>query len=477
MTRAGLHTGDVILLLLPNHLKTCLPIYVGAINGYSVIPVDCYSRRREVEFYIRLSQPKMIFCIKENSSMVKEVLHDNNIEAKMIIIDDNNNDIDAFIGEYNITNEDVNLFKPHTFELSTEALLIPTSGSTGQPKIAVITHENLLFSIAFFFHYFKQCPFPTRLCFLMSPIQWISSLMQHYGSVIYSFTRIQSVVPVTPKTCQDVFLKYKPTFLISSPPLLTQLHYSGHVDFSSLDDVLIGGSIVSETLKNDFKARYPNVRFMCLYGMTELFSMCFQTCPNGPGTNIGKEFCVGYKYRIVDPTNGQIINKANMAGELWIKSNSRFQGYYRNSEDTAVLFSEDGYLKTGDIIYKDEEGYYFFVERLKMLFKYKGVYLYPAEVEEVLRKHPSVEEVAVTAVPDGNGIDLPAALVVTKPDCCVTAQELYDLVAQELSNGKQLRGGIYFIKSLPFTPNQKIDKTKVRTTAIEYFNKKDVLIE
>ncbi|KAI5638755.1 AMP-binding enzyme domain-containing protein [Phthorimaea operculella] len=213
-----------------------------------------------------------------------------------------------------------------------------------------------------------------------------------------------------------------------------------------------------------FEEVAPNAEIFNAYGMTEAGSHIFMwgsTVHNSigvPDTHL--------QYRLIDVDTKMDIFERNKPGELWIKGPSVCKGYYKNEEATKNAFSEDGWYKTGDLLYRDEQNNFFFVDRLKMLFKYMSHQISPVEIQNVILQHPGVQDVAVTSVADQRG-DLPVACVVRKPGQSVTAQEIKDLVKDSLTDSKQLRGGVVFMDKLPVTATTKVNYRELKKIVLE----------
>ncbi|KPJ21196.1 Luciferin 4-monooxygenase [Papilio machaon] len=126
------------------------------------------------------------------------------------------------------------------------------------------------------------------------------------------------------------------------------------------------------------------------------------------------------------------------------------------------IYTEDGWIKSGDLLYRDENWNFFYVERLKMLLKYRNHHISPTEVESVIIKHPGVQDVAVTGIPDDECGDLVVACVVPQNNTTLTAQEIKDLVKESLADTKQLRGGVIFMKQFPLTSTSKVNRAMLK---------------
>ena len=135
--------------------------------------------------------------------------------------------------------------------------------------------------------------------------------------------------------------------------------------------------------------------------------------------------------------------------------------YYKETEKTAETFTEDGWIKTGDIGYFDEDGYLYLVDRSKDMIISGGENIYPTEVEEALYKHHEVNECAVFGVPDEHWGELPAAHVVLEPGACLTEEELEQFCVRNIARYKRPRL-IKFVDSLPKSAIGKIQKNVIR---------------
>ncbi|XP_077975773.1 luciferin 4-monooxygenase-like isoform X1 [Styela clava] len=139
------------------------------------------------------------------------------------------------------------------------------------------------------------------------------------------------------------------------------------------------------------------------------------------------------------------------------------KGYYRNREATEQTINKDGFLHTGDIGHIKNDMVYV-VGRLKEVIKYKTFQVPPAEIENILLRHPGVRDAGVVGIPDQLCGELPKALVVRKLPS-VDSDELLELIKRELVDYKQLRGGIQFVDKIPKSKMGKIDRTELKILA------------
>jgi acyl-CoA synthetase (AMP-forming)/AMP-acid ligase II len=204
-------------------------------------------------------------------------------------------------------------------------------------------------------------------------------------------------------------------------------------DLSTLRMIMSGAAPLGDELAKAVAKRVDTPTIQG-YGMTEL-SPVSHVAPVDcqKGGSIGPPLA-GTECRIVDPDSGDDADR----GELWVRGPQVMQGYLNNDEATAATIDEDGWLHTGDVAEMDDEGYYYIVDRLKELIKYKGFQVPPAELEAILLEHPSVADCAVIGVPDEEAGEIPKGFVVVSGDE-VSDDELMAFVAERVSPQKKLR--------------------------------------
>jgi acyl-CoA synthetase (AMP-forming)/AMP-acid ligase II len=155
---------------------------------------------------------------------------------------------------------------------------------------------------------------------------------------------------------------------------------------------------------------------------------------------------------VVDVKTGQPLGR-NENGEIWIRGPQVMKGYLNNPDATDATLDDDGWLHTGDIGYVDEDGFFYIVDRLKELIKYKGYQVAPAELEALLLSHPAIADVAVIPSPDEEAGEVPKAFVVLKAEA--TPEAIMDWVAERVSPQKKVRR-VEFVDSVPKSLSGKI---------------------
>jgi acyl-CoA synthetase (AMP-forming)/AMP-acid ligase II len=156
--------------------------------------------------------------------------------------------------------------------------------------------------------------------------------------------------------------------------------------------------------------------------------------------------------RIVDAVEGKDLGP-NARGEVWLRGPQVMKGYLNNPQATAMTIDSDGWLHTGDIGYADEDSYFFIVDRVKELIKYKGMQVAPAELEAVLLTHPAIADAAVIPVPDEEAGEIPKAFVVLKGE--TTPEAIMEYVAGKVAPHKKIRQ-LEIVEQIPKSASGKI---------------------
>jgi long-chain acyl-CoA synthetase len=204
------------------------------------------------------------------------------------------------------------------------------------------------------------------------------------------------------------------------------------------------------------------------YGLTEA-SPVTHANPMDPTFKTVKTGSIGFNWpdteaKIVDPTSGKELPEGEV-GELIVKGPQVMRGYWNMPEETSKVL-RDGWLFTGDIARKDDEGYFYLVDRAKDLIKYKGHSVYPREIEDVLYEHPAVKLCAVVGIPDEVNGEIPKAFIVIKDDYEASEEEIIQFVKDRVAAYKRIRS-VEFRDELPMSPVMKILRRVLRDEAVK----------
>ncbi|PSN29669.1 Luciferin 4-monooxygenase [Blattella germanica] len=247
--------------------------------------------------------------------------------------------------------------------------------------------------------------------------------------------------------------KYKVTLLFLAPPLVLFLAKSPIVDnydLSSVRDLRCGAAPLSKHVLSEVSKRLKLKNIRQGYGLTETTLSVTVTPFNKVKYGSCGVLVPDTQCKVVDLDTGKNLGPYK-SGELCFKGPVIMKGYCGDLHSSSEVFDSDGFLHTGDVGYYDNQGYFFIVDRVKELIKYKGF-----QLEAILLSHPAIKDAAVIGIPDDAAGELPKAFVVNKHGMKTTKEEIMKFVADQVSSQKRLRGGVEFVDTIPKSPSGKI---------------------
>ena len=152
----------------------------------------------------------------------------------------------------------------------------------------------------------------------------------------------------------------------------------------------------------------------------------------------------------------------DQVGEIWVRGPQMSHGYLNLPAQTKKMFTDNGWVRTGDIGKQDADGFLYIIDSLKELIKYKANQVAPATLEDILLRHDAIADVGVIGVPDEDAGELPKAYVVKKPGKLISEKELQDFIAGQVAPYMTLRGGVEFIEEIPRSTSGKILRRLLR---------------
>ena len=341
-----------------------------------------------------------------------------------------------------------------------------TSGTTGVPKGVLTTHRNLAAAA-------ETSPFWN---FDADSISLTPLPMFHIGGIGWAFLGLWNgattvlVSEFDAVSVLDLLERRHVTNAVLVPTmlqLLTAVPGAAERDYSALRSIAYGASpITTPVLKAALRT------FQCslygIYGLTESTGGVVQLDPEDHDPDGSREHLLRsagrplpwVELRIADPATGEELGSGEI-GEVWLRAPNVMAGYYRRPEETAAAITPDGWLRTGDGGYVDDEGYLFLTDRIKDMIVSGGENVYPVEVEEVLSQHPDVDEVAVIGMPDERWGELVTALIVPREGSTPSRDELVDFARSRLA-GYKLPRSVELVGELPRTPTGKVLKRELR---------------
>jgi long-chain acyl-CoA synthetase len=298
------------------------------------------------------------------------------------------------------------------------ALIQYTSGTTGTPKGAVLSHANLLANAAQARAWIPQVTPGDSTVYAILPMFHAYGLTLCLTFAMSMAARLVLFPAFDPALVLTAMRKHPPTFLPAVPPIYARLQHAAAAKKVSLKGIAIGisGAMpLSQDIIEPWEARTGGT-LVEGYGLSEC-SPIIMANPVSDGRRLGT---IGLPFpstlvKVVDPDDTTREMPTGEAGELLVKGPQVFSGYWGKAEATDEVFTHDGWFRTGDIVSIDEDGFVSIVDRLKELIITGGFNVSPTEVEDALVKHPSVREVAVVGVTQQGNEQVVAAVIPTDP--------------------------------------------------------------
>jgi long-chain acyl-CoA synthetase len=343
------------------------------------------------------------------------------------------------------------------------AVIVYTSGTTGKPKGAELSHSNLIQNTILSESLYNCSKDDTMLIVL--PLFHIFAMTVLMNAALYKGATSILLPRFDAGAVLDSLDKHKITVFAGVPTMYWGLNsYLDANDFdistikSNLKMCLSGGASLPVTVLEKFEERF-DVLILEGFGMSEgspvvtFNQLDIGRKPGSVGTPVW-----GVQVKLVDTDGNEVVQGEK--GELLYKGHNVMKGYYNNPKATAKTI-QNGWLYSGDIAIKDEDGFYFIVDRTKDMIIRGGLNIYPREVETVMMKHPDVSMAAVIGIPDEEMGEEVKAFVVLKENTSATEEELSQFTKDNIAAYKYPRV-IEIIKALPMSATGKILKKELR---------------
>ena len=363
------------------------------------------------------------------------------------------------------TAEDAIDAREKTVEPEDIFLIQHTSGTTGVPKGAMMTHASYVLNMCAVI----ECQdltaddcicVPLPFFHIYGTIMVLAFLAA--GAAVAPVERFQARAMLEAiETCRATQVCGTPTMYVAALKELETRQY----DLSSLQGGTISGAYCSPELVKAVVEKMGARSFGVIFGMTEaLCTMCRPTDPLHRRSGTVGRIMPDRELKIVDPQTGETA-PTDGVGELCVRGAPVIGGYYRMPEATAQIIDQEGWLHSGDLFRVDAEGYYSVVGRLKDLIIRGGENIYPTEVEEFLQTHPKVADAQVVGIPCDYFGEEVVAFVRLKPGCTATSLELKRHCRQHIALEK-VPAKVFFVEQYPLTASGKVQKFKLREMAV-----------
>ncbi len=476
--KCGVKKGDRVLLYMQNCPQFIISYYGILRANAVVVPINPMNLANELEHYITDSGASTLILSQELFDNVKPHIQHENDQLKHVIVscykdylrvhtdlkipDILNKPKESLEHPKTILWSDALNLKitPGLITTGPEDLCVMpyTSGTTGNPKGCMHTHETVMSTLCAYETWFATNVEDTRLAVL--PLFHVTGMQSGMNEPLYTGSTIVLLSRWDRDLAAQCIERYKISTFGCIPTMIVDFLANPKVsdyDISSLKRMNGGGTAMPEAIAQ--KLLDLGITFVEGYGLSETIAPSHLNPPER-----AKKQCLGIpifgvESRVVDPLTLEEVSNGEI-GEIIISGPQVFKGYWNNPQASSEALIEIGgriFLKTGDLAREDEDGYFFMVDRLKRMINASGFKVWPAEVELMLYKHPAIQEACIISSKDAYRGETVKALVVLRPEFKgqITQQEIMDWAAGEMAIYKAPKL-VEFIDHLPKSGSGKI---------------------
>ena len=444
----GVQPGDRVGMVLPNVLSFPVVFYGALMAGAAVVPMNPLLKAREVEYFLRDSGARVVVTGEASAEPVTEAAGTVGIEAVTV----GPAMPDAVMADEGIA-------APVDRSGEDTAVILYTSGTTGQPKGAELTHASLNSNA----HTTQETLLegsPDDVIMGCLPLFHVFGLTCSLNAGVLSGALLTLIPRFDGAKALDVIERDGVTVFEGVPTMFSAMLHQPDAadrDVSSLRLCVSGGSAMPVEVMRSFEET-----FGCIvlegYGLSETSPVASFNHPHAerkPGS-IGTPIR-GVELRLVDDDGKDV--PAGDVGEIAIRGENVMKGYWGREEETAKAIP-DGWFRSGDLARQDDDGYYFIVDRKKEMIIRGGYNVYPREIEEALYEHPAVAEAACIGIKHADLGEEVAAAVALKPGASAEVDELRNFVKERVAAYKYPRH-LWLVDALPKGPTGKILRRSV----------------
>lgn len=464
----GVARGEHVALMLPNVPHFTIAYFGSHYAGNPVVPLNVLLRADEIAYHLEDSDAACLVVWEGFYEQARAAFDRVAGCRQLIVARADRTDLSAPEGAHNMTAV-LGAAKPVTDLPDTmpddTAVILYTSGTTGRPKGAELTHFNMFYNAQYVCTRLLPMLGEQHVALATLPLFHSFGQTCMHNAVLMSGGTVVLLPRFEVEPACKLMQGYKVTIFAGVPTMYFALLNDPVVknyDLSSLRYCVSGGAAMPVEVMRTFDNRY-NVNILEGYGLSETSPVASFNHLDRPKKfgSIGTPIW-GVEFELRDE-QGATIEEPGKPGEIWIKGHNVMKGYYKRPEATAESI-RDGWFATGDIATRDEDGFYAIVDRKKDMIIRGGFNVYPRELEEVLYAHPAVAEAAVIGVPDAKLGEEVKAVVALKPGQACTAEQLRAHCKDKLAAYKYPR--LYeIIPELPKGPTGKILKRALRETS------------
>ncbi|XP_065084977.1 luciferin 4-monooxygenase-like [Ochlerotatus camptorhynchus] len=455
----GMTKGEMVIVACRNS-ENVAPLVVALLTiGAQFVLMPMYFRLPELNHLLKKYQPKVVFCDEENCENFKIACR-NEVEREPVffVTECERTDVHKMEALLQETGEEFKFQASYLGDArSTVAVILSSSGTTNKPKGVRLSHAQVINWSCSYFQVNRGITF--NFC----PLSWGTGFFSIYQSIATSTPRLYTRYMFSENKFFEMLAKY-PIETVNLQPSYSKSVVChprcAEADFSSIKTWVVLGSLASDLLRDKIEALLPNGRTTNDYGLSE----CGLVIHDPMGRKAGASG------QLAPQIQARIINAAGLTvgvgqlGELQLKKSDPFLGYFDEPEAMSSLITEDGWLRTQDCGYFDEEHYFYMSERKKDLLSYRNMLVIPSSLEWVIERIEGVKHTCVVGVPEDGweASDLLTAVVVKEKDCKLTEDAILAFVNGQVPDYKHLRGGVIFRDELPLGSTGKVLRDKVK---------------
>lgn len=449
----GIAPGAHIGLYLQNGLQTSSLFLSIMAAGYVATPFNLLAHEDQLAWVLDHSDCALVFFGPQQSERLAGAMRKTRRSFQIL-------EIDSDADRLSLQAEPV--MELPAIKTDSGALLMYTSGTTGTPKGVRLTHGNLLHAAKSVAQWHGLTPQDRVLSSL--PIYHINGQSIATVTPFYSGGSIVAAQKFSASQWWPAVIEHRCTWINMVPTILAYLlNAAGSADApkaSALRHVRFGRS-ASAPLPPEhhraFEQRF-GIKVLEAMGMTETSSVVFCN-PDDPRKRYGSPgLPCGLQAKVIDPQGRSLAD--HETGELCLRGDNVMLGYYKAPDETSKAFDQEGWLRTGDLGYRDTDGFYFVTGRLKELIIKGGENIAPREIDEVLLKHPAVLDAACVGIPDQNyGQEILACIVLKEGQTC-SEEDIRSFSLTHLGKYKSPKE-FHFVEDLPRGPSGKVQRLKL----------------
>ncbi|PSL24166.1 long-chain acyl-CoA synthetase [Planomicrobium soli] len=469
----GVEKGDHVAFLLGNTPHFFISLYATMRLGATAVPVNPIYAPDEIAYILNNSDAKTVIALDALLPLVEKAHEMLPAVVSYVICETEPSTIEKLSQLPEAVKGKVHSFTRILSAASNEHAIVPvglednavilyTSGTTGKPKGAMLTHGNLYSNARDTGEYLQMSPNDRVIATL--PVFHVFALTVVVNAPFLQGATVILLPRFNPKDVFDAIKEHKATVFAGVPTMynfLNQLPGTETSDFDSIRIAVSGGSAMPVALLHSFEEKF-NVKISEGYGLSEASPVtCFNPIDRERKVGSIGTSIVNVENKVVNELGEEVL--VGEVGELIVRGPNVMKGYYKMPEETSAAI-RNGWLYTGDLARVDEEGYFYIVDRKKDMIIVGGYNVYPREVEEVLFAHPDILEAAVVGLPDATFGEAVHAYVVLK-DPSVRKTELQAYCAEHLAKYK-VPAHFEVLEELPKNTTGKILRRSLKEQAL-----------